>query len=250
MVLSMDRWAGKVAVVTGASSGIGAAIAERLVEYGLKVAALARRLDRLESLAKKLSGKKGKLFPIKTDMTKEEDILNAFKYVKGHLSPIHILINNAGIMPTNSFISDGDTKLWENIFKLNVIGLSIATREAVKDMMANNVQGHIIHINSVVGHQVLDFPGLSVYPASKYAVTALAETLRIELNSLKLKIKITSISPGAVDTELQSEEFKETPYFKDLLKENKILKIEDIADAAIYVLSTPPHVLVNIFNYK
>ncbi|KAJ8932633.1 hypothetical protein NQ314_014563 [Rhamnusium bicolor] len=184
MVLSMDRWVGKVAIVTGASSGIGAAIAEQLLVW-------QEEKDRLDQLAKKLSGKKGKLFPVKTDLTKEEDILNAFKWTKENLGPIHILINNAGYAETG-YITDGDTELWNKIFQLNVIGLSIATREAVKDMKANNVDGHIIHINSLAGHRVVNFRA-SVYQASKFSVTALAETLRLELNSLKLKIKITVI---------------------------------------------------------
>lgn len=86
---------------------------------------------------------------------------------------------------------DGDTEAWKTIFDVNVLGLCIATREAVKSMKENNIDGHIVHINSVVGHQVINYPGLNVYPASKHAVTALTETLRLEFNSLGLKIKIT-----------------------------------------------------------
>ena len=153
---------------------------------------MARRLDRLEELAKKLAGKKGKFFPIKTDMTKEEDILNAFKWVKANLGPVHILVNNAGAAQ-KGLITEATTESLNQIIDLNVIGLSIATREAVKDMRANNVDGHIIHINSIAGHQVFSH-GASIYFASKFAVRALAETLRLELNSLKLKIKITVIN--------------------------------------------------------
>ncbi|KAJ8932482.1 hypothetical protein NQ314_014627 [Rhamnusium bicolor] len=242
MVLSLDRWVGKVAIVTGASSGIGAAIAEQLVEQGIKVAAFARRQGRLEELATKLSDKKGKLYPVKVDMTKEEDILNGFEWVKENLGPVHILVNNAGTGEYGN-LTDGDTETWQNVFQLNVIGLCIATREAIKDMKANNVDGHIIHINSTAGHQT--FVGLNVYPASKFAVTALAETLRLELNSLKLKIKITSLSPGLVNTEILSEEFKQSERFKKIIEGKQILDPVDIADGVIYVLSTPPHVQVN-----
>ncbi|KAJ8929474.1 hypothetical protein NQ314_017854 [Rhamnusium bicolor] len=220
MVFSLDRWVGKVAIVTGASSGIGASIAEELVERGLKVAAFARRKVLLEVLAKNLSGKKGQLFPVKVDLTKEEDILNGFKWVKETLGPVHILINNAGITG-NTTISYGDSEIWKQIFQVNVIGLSIATREAVRDMRANNVDGHIIHINSILGHQVIYIPSLSVYPSSKYAVTALAETLRLELNSLKSKIKITSISPGLVKTEGLANEILQSEGFKQIIKEKK-----------------------------
>ncbi|XP_023310389.1 farnesol dehydrogenase isoform X2 [Anoplophora glabripennis] len=245
MVLSMERWVGKVAVVTGASSGIGAAIAERLVKEGLQVAALARREDRLAELAKKLSGEKGKLSPIKTDVSNEEEILKAFKWIKENLGPIHILINNAGVGLPNTNAIDGDTELWKKVFGVNVFGLCIATKEAIRDMKANGVDGHIIHVNSILGHQVLNFPGAGIYPSTKYAVTALAEILRMELGREKLKIKITSLSPGLVDTEiLEVSKFTENPVYKIIKEEKRILDAEDIAESVVYVLSTPPHVQV------
>ncbi|XP_018572867.1 farnesol dehydrogenase-like [Anoplophora glabripennis] len=241
MVLSMDRWMGKVAVVTGASSGIGAAIAETLVEQGLKVAALARRLDRMEALAQKLTNQKGKLYPIKTDLSKEEDILNAFKWIKENLGPIHILINNAAVCESATLV-DGDTEMWRNVLEVNILAICIATREAVRDMRANNVDGHIIHINSIGGHQVPNFPKVNIYPATKFSVRALAETLRLEFISLKLKIKITNLSTGFVDTEMIPETIKIK--LKQCFEEKQIIESENIADAVIYVLSTPPHVQI------
>lgn len=104
---------------------------------------------------------------------------------------MHILINNAGKAQGNTNLIEGDKELWKNILDLNVLGLCIATREAVKSMKENDVDGHIIHINSVLGHIVPNFPNLNLYPASKFAVTALTETLRQELNSIGSKIKIT-----------------------------------------------------------
>ncbi|XP_018576645.1 farnesol dehydrogenase isoform X2 [Anoplophora glabripennis] len=240
MVLSMERWVGNVAVVTGASVGIGAAIAEALVEQGLIVAGLARRKDKLEALAKKLSNKKGKLYAVQTDLTKEEEIVNAFKWVKEKLGPVHVLINNAGFLKQNSLV-DGDIQIWRNTLNVNVLGLSIATREAVRDMRANKVDGHIIHINSEVGHQVPSFPQFNLYPASKFAVTALAETLRLELLNLKLKIKITSISPGPTDTDMLPDFMTSD---KSYYEEKKIIEPENIADAVVYALSTPPHVQI------
>jgi len=250
MVFSMDRWKGKVAIVTGASAGIGAAIAEQLVEAGLKVVGIARRKERVEELAKKLQGKSGKLYAVKADVSKEDDILQAFKWVKDNLGPIHILVNNAGFSQDTTLI-DGDTKKWRDVFETNVLGLCVATREAVKDMRANNVDGHIIHINSIGGHYVPNFPGLNVYPASKHAVTALTETLRQELNSVNSKIKITSISPGAVKTEfLDASGMVLTPELQEYMKKGQSLRAEDIADAALYVLATPPHVQVHELMIK
>ncbi|RZC36609.1 adh short and/or KR domain containing protein, partial [Asbolus verrucosus] len=214
------------------------------------VVGLARRSERVEELSKKLAGKPGKLHAVKADMTKEEDILKAFKWVADNLGPVHILINNAGIVQNTNLV-DGDTEKWRKIFDTNVLGLCIATREAVKVMRANNIDGHVIHINSVTGHKVPS-PGVNVYAASKYAVTALTETLRQELNQVGTKIKVTSISPGVVDTEilevnnmLVGQEMKEA--FRTMTPK---LKSEDMVDSILYVLSTPPHVQVHELTIK
>ena len=127
---------------------------------------------------------------MKADISKEEDILKAFQWVTKKVGPVHILINNAGIVQQTNLV-EGDAEKWKKIFDTNVIGLSIATREAVKIMKQNKIDGHIIHINSTLGHRIFYHSFANVYPASKYAVTALTETLRQELNHLGLKIKIT-----------------------------------------------------------
>ena len=103
---------------------------------------------------------------------------------------MHILINNAGIVIYGT-LTEGKTEDWKKTFDLAVIGLCIATREAVKIMKANQINGHIVHINALLGHKVLPIPDMNVYAASKFATTALTETLRQELNHLGLKIKIT-----------------------------------------------------------
>lgn len=241
MVLSMNRWKGKVAIVTGASAGCGYSIAEQLVDNGVLVVGLARRKEKIEELAKSLEGKPGKLYALKADITKEEDILEAFKWVKANLGPVYILINNAGIARPSNLI-DGSTAAWKEVFDTNVLGLTIATREAVKDMRENHVDGHIIHINSVLGHYVAQVPDLNVYPASKFAVTALTETLRQELNLIGSKIKVTSVSPGPVETEFPTDNklYKSEEYEKFFTAIPKLVG-EDVADAVVYVLSTPPH---------
>jgi NADP+-dependent farnesol dehydrogenase len=182
----MDRWMGKVAVVTGASSGIGAGIAEFLVDQGLIVVGLARRSELVEELAKKLTGKKGQLHAVKADISNEDDVVKAFKWVEDNLGHVHILINNAGVAKEN-FLCDGDTATWKTTLYVNVLGLCVATREAVKTMTANSINGHIIHINSVLGHKIPNFPGVNIYAASKHAVTALAETLRQEFQSSRVE---------------------------------------------------------------
>ncbi|KAJ3616892.1 hypothetical protein MTP99_009117 [Tenebrio molitor] len=183
-------------------------------------------------------------------MTKEDDILKGFKWVSEKLGPVHVLVNNAGIaQPTN--LIDGETEKWKKTLDTNVLGLCIATREAIKVMKANKIDGHIIHINSVAGHKVPNFPGLNIYPASKHAVTALTETLRQEFNNLGLKIKITSISPGAVTTEIaETNNVVFDDNMKELIKKMPFLKSEDIADSVLYVLSTAPHVQVHELMIK
>lgn len=243
----MDRWKNKVAVVTGASAGCGAAVAKRLVENGLSVVGLARNKEKMEAMAKMLQGKPGQLYAIRTDIKKEEDIKEAFKWVQENLGPVHILINSAGIVkPTN--LVDGDSQLWKDIFETNVHGLCVATREALISMKGNEEGGQIVHVNSLLGHQVLPVPTFNVYPASKFAVTALAETLRHELQALRSNIKVSCVSPGAIDTEFLEDSSTNNEAFRKYVQGNSKLSEEDVADAIIYILSTPSN--VQIFDVK
>ena len=128
---------------------------------------------------------------MKVDVTQEEDILKGFKWVAENVGPVHILINNAGVLQHTNLTS-GDTSKWKKVFDTNVLGVCIATREAVKIMKANKIDGHIVNINSICGHRVpYTFPDANVFPASKYALRAVTETLQQELQSLGLKIKVS-----------------------------------------------------------
>ncbi|KAF5299369.1 hypothetical protein FQR65_LT09410 [Abscondita terminalis] len=242
---SMKRWEGKVAVVTGASAGIGAATTLALLKAGVIVISKIF----VSTYLSQVSGSSN-LYAIKTDISKEEDIIKAFKWIKENLGPVHILINNAGIARVTN-LHDGNTKFWKEVIDVNVMGLSIATREAVHDMRLNNVDGHIIHINSILGHKCPGFPSLNVLSASKFAVTALTETLRQELNAMGSKIKISSVSPGITKTEaidaacLASEPSESVTAYKNSTKTIPNLFPEDVTDAIIYILSTPPHVQVH-----
>nr|CAD7574146.1 unnamed protein product [Timema californicum] len=218
--IRVTRWSGRVALVTGASVGIGAAIVRELVKNGLIVVGLARRAELVEELSAELKDSPGKLHALKGDLTKEEDILAAFDWIKKNLGRIDVLVNNAGVLYL-SMLTGGETSQWKQIFDLNVIGLSISSREAFKLMKEKGVDdGHIIHINSVAGHSLVNFPGLAPYSASKHA----------------------SISPGGVDTDMVKSVTGQGPLPEG---EFPLLQAEDIANAVTYVLGTPPHVQVH-----
>jgi len=236
----MERWVGKVAVVTGASAGIGRSIAEKLVTAGVITVGISRRLDRLEELKEELKAERGTFHPKKCDITNESQLIACFKEIKEELGPIYILVNNAGKI-ANGKVCEQKTDVVRNIFETNVIALCVATREAVTMMREHNIKGHIVHINSVVGHNVivLDEPEQAAYPATKHAVTALTEILRQEMNYYKTGIKVTSISPGLTNTEIFANE--DTKSFEG---EMAALDAENVADAVMYTLSTPPKVQV------
>ncbi|KAL1517898.1 hypothetical protein ABEB36_001602 [Hypothenemus hampei] len=239
MVLSMERWIGQVAVVTGASSGIGAAITEELVVAGVKVVGLARRKERIEELSKKLSNKKGKLYSLKCDVTIEQEILKAFQWIDENVGHPQILINNAGIVQKNT-LTDGDTAAWKKVFDVNVFGLLITSREIIRILKKTNLPGHIVNINSVAGHISLNFPGMNVYPASKFAVTSITDYTSKELLFEKINnIKVTSVSPGVTKSEIIDANMDEA------LQHMPIMPAQEVADSVLYVLSTPQHVQVD-----
>ncbi|XP_069683463.1 farnesol dehydrogenase-like [Periplaneta americana] len=231
----MERWAGRVAVVTGASGGIGACVAADLVKNGMKVAGLARRSEKVEELSKSLASAKGKLYAVKCDVTKESDVKEAFKWVKSNLGGVDILINNAGVFLGGN-LNESSSDDWRKIFDLNVLGLSMCTKEALQLMKEKGVDdGHIVHINSICGHTP-PAAGVGMYYASKHAVTALTEGLRRELVNQKSKIRVTSVSPGLVNTDMPPKQY---------LEMMSSLNPEDVSDSVLYALRVPPHVQIH-----
>ncbi|XP_071452613.1 farnesol dehydrogenase-like [Hetaerina americana] len=242
----MERWVGKVAVVTGASAGIGAAIVEALVRHGMIVVGLARREEIIQDMAKKLSGEKGKLYALKADVSDEAQVANAFQWVKENLKTLHVLVNNAGVLGDIPMTEPIDSMVFRRIFDVNVIGLSLCTSEGLRLMREKGVDdGHIIHINSISGHSIHPTPGTGGIPyiASKHCVTVLTEGLRRELVERGSKIRVTSISPGVVKTEIfaVSNDRRASTIFQN----NPSLDPKDIADALIYALGAPPNVQIH-----
>lgn len=191
----MDKWVGKVAVVTGASSGIGVAIAKRLVAEGMQVVGLARRIDRMQELATEISSGEGKFHPMECDLYNEENIASTFEDIKTMLGGIDVMINNAGMAPPTSTLMDQEMDVHRKVLDLNVIALTSCTQKAMTSMMERDINGQIIHINSIYGHIVPMSRTLpSMYIASKHAVTALTETLRQQLilmNDLSIKVTVS-----------------------------------------------------------
>ncbi|XP_060515971.1 farnesol dehydrogenase-like [Cylas formicarius] len=240
----MERWSGKVAVVTGASAGIGAAIAEVLVSQHLQVVGVARRLEKLEELAAKWPGKNGQFIPLKGDISDKDDVLRIFKWIGDNVGPVSILINNAGVGKRTSIVN-GNIDDWKTVMDTNFFGLAIASREAIKSMQDHHIDGHIVNINSTLGHVVINAPNQNLYPASKHAVTAFTETLRKDLVAMKSKIKVSSVSPGFVDTDIwTANHLLEDEHIKEVFKTAPKLSSEDVANAVLAVLATPPHVQI------
>lgn len=191
----MDRWIGKTAVVTGASAGIGAAIAIDLANAGVKVVALARRKERLEELKKKVSpASQGSIHPFQCDITSEQNIKEAFAWVDEKFGGVDILVNNAGILKNTMLLARDNSEIIRDTVNTNIMGVVFCTREAFHSMKSRNVAGHIVIINSTSGHYLPYMPGtldMNIYAPTKFAVTALTETLRQELIQLGTNIKIT-----------------------------------------------------------
>jgi len=238
----MERWVDKVALVTGASSGIGRCIAEELVKQGMKVVGLARRVDMVTTLADELQLKSlpGKLYPLQCNLGNQEEITHAIKWIEKNLGCVDLLVNNAAIATETLFL-DGGMDEWQKTFDVNVIGLTSITKEVLTMMQKKGIEfsGQIINVNDTWGHKVptnLKRPTFAPYIASKFALCAITESLRLELAQLESNIKVTSLSPGLVETEMTTQTLKENPRLA--------LKPTDVVNAVVFILQTPETVLV------
>lgn len=231
----------KVAIVTGASSGIGYATSLKLSKAGIRVAAGARRIDRLKDLEKQIIKNNGEIFIQKLDVTSKSICDSMVNAVVKKWGKVDILINNAGLMPL-SYFKNGKVEEWEQMVDVNIKGILYCT-SAVIPYMLEEKSGHIINISSVAGRIV--FAGGSVYCATKHAITAFSEGLRKEL-SPKYNIRVTCIEPGAVSSELlESITDESMTGFIQATKNMETLQSDDIANAILYAIQAPNHVNVN-----
>ncbi|XP_059620377.1 farnesol dehydrogenase [Phlebotomus argentipes] len=235
----MDRWTGRVAVVTGASSGIGATVAIALANSGMIVVGLARRNALVEELTSRVTGS-GSIHAVKCDMTDESQVKSAFEKIRSDFGGVDVLISNAGLFRAAYLIED-NLRPFKEILDVNLWASVVCIKEAIKDMRKRTFKGHIIIINSVLGHRIPDVPQpkLNVYPATKFALTALSQTLRQELRFHGAEIKLTNICPGLVDTPMLDA------FDSGLLAPLPKLTAEEVKDAVIYALGTPENVQIN-----
>ena len=231
----------KVAVVTGASSGIGRATAISLAKAGAKVAIAARRTQKLEELQKEITKIGTECIVVPCDVTKRKDCQALIDAAIKKWNHIDILINNAGIMPL-SFVKNLKVDEWEQMVDVNIKGVLFCTASAIPHMINQN-SGHIVNISSIAGRVV--FASGSVYCATKYAVRAFSEGLRQEL-STRNKIRVTTIEPGIVATELTNTiTDKSLESFVKHSKEIEALQAEDIASSIMFALEAPQRMNVN-----
>jgi clavulanate-9-aldehyde reducatase len=233
---------GKVAAITGASSGIGEATALALADAGAAVALGARRLDRVEALAERIGAAGGRAIAFEVDVT-DEQAANAFVAAANErLGGLDVLVNNAGVMLLGP-VDGADTEEWRQMLDVNLLGLLYCTHAALPLMTASG-GGHIVNVSSVAGRRA--GAGAAVYNMTKFGVTAFSEALRQE--ALHADIRVTCVEPGFVETELQGH--NKNPLVLqgfDKMRDQvgDALQPGDIADAIRYAATQPQHVSVN-----
>lgn len=242
----MEKWSGKVAVVTGASVGIGRAIVINLAKHGINVVALSRRVEMIEKYVTELGGDlKGKIYSKKCDVSDLSSVETVFQWIEEQFQSISILVNNAAVVFCDDLTSEeeGIEKKFHSAMDTNLFGPLYCARAALKMLNKSGDHGIIININSVAGTKIVNFGGLGIYSASKFALRALSEHLQMELvRQNNSKIRISNICPAGVKTDMLKTVYKLVgDEVVELLEGGTIpvLKPEDIAQTVQFMLETP-----------
>jgi len=230
---------GRVAVVTGASSGIGEATVRALAAAGASVALGARRTDRLQAIADSLDGH---TYIHEVDVSDEEQARGFIEAAHNDLGGLDILVNNAGVMLLGP-VAGADTDEWRRMIAVNLLGLLYCTHAALPLLEASG-GGDVVNVSSVAGRRA--DAGAAVYNMTKFGVHAFSEALRQE--ALHAGIRVTTVAPGFVDTELQGH--NTNPLVRRTMERareqiGEVLRAEDIAEAILHAVTRPPHVCVN-----
>ena len=230
---------GRVVIVTGASSGIGAAACRVLAAAGARVVAGARRADRLDELIEQITGSGGTALAVSCDVRDEDSARALVHRARDEFGRIDVLVNNAGVM-LHSRVDRNLAGQWRQMVETNVLGVLYASGAAIPLMTEG---GHIVNISSVAGRKTR--PRSGVYSATKFGVNAVSEAMRQEL--ISLGIRVTVIEPGAVATELATHitDEESVDAMRSTFGKIEPLQAEDIADAILWAVTRPPRVAVN-----
>lgn len=234
----MSRIAGKLALVTGASSGIGAACARRFAAEGADLALWARRGERLTALAAELTRAHAVRVHTAVVDVRDRDAVNRAAAALVEARVPDVLVNSAGLASGLSRVQDGDPDDWDRMIDTNVKGLLSVTRAILPHLIARG-RGHIVNLGSTAGHQT--YPMGNVYNATKFGVRALTEAINLDVAGTP--IRVSSVDPGFVETE-----FSEVRFHGDREKAKAVyrgftpLTADDVADVIAYVVNLPPHV--------
>lgn len=232
----------KIALITGATAGIGEACAHTFAQHGYDLILTGRRLDRLEKLAHHLNDKYNVEIAVSSfDVRKREEVVRSLDSLPSKWRAVDVLVNNAGLSQGLDPINAGSYDDWDTMIDTNVKGLLYVSR-VVSNWMITNGRGHIVNLGSIAGKEV--YPNGNVYCATKHAVDALTKSMRIDL--LSHGIRVTAVHPGMVETEFSEVRFKgDKDRAKKVYEGFEPLKAEDIADTIWFVASRPAHVNIN-----
>ena len=237
----MNNLSGKMALITGATSGIGKDTALALAREGCDLLLIGRRIDRLEQLQKDIKLSHGRdCYPIKLDIRDKDAVKKAIADLPSKWKNIDILVSNAGMARGINKMQDAGVDDWDEMFDTNVKGLLYVTHAVLPGMVARD-KGDIVHIGSIAGHEV--YPGGDIYCSTKHAVNAIAKGLRIDL--VDTSIRVSSIDPGMVETEFSEVRFRgDKEKAKVVYTGLKPLVGEDIAETLVFIVTRPAHVQI------
>jgi 3-hydroxy acid dehydrogenase / malonic semialdehyde reductase len=230
---------GRVAFITGASSGIGASIARALSTEGVSVALAARRTERVQQIADDINSAGGNALTLTCDVRDEEQVKAAVTSATSHFGGLDILIANAGF-GYRSPIIDGDTDRWKAMIDTNIFGMLLTLKYGVPPLIERG-HGDVILLSSVAGHVVGN--GGAAYSATKFAVNAIGEALRQEV--ARKNVRVTLLAPGVVISEFQEVAGYAPNLIDNWLAGTPPIQTDEIAQAILSILALPPHVSVN-----
>ncbi|BCM67360.1 MULTISPECIES: SDR family oxidoreductase [Streptomyces] len=240
--MSYENLSGRTAVVTGAASGIGEAVALHLAAEGARVALLARRADRLRALAEKIRAEGGQALAVTADVTDDASVEAARDQVRAEFGAVDLVVNNAGVMLPNP-VDEGRLDEWRRMLDTNVTGVLRIIRAFTGDLVAAAAEGRtadLVNVSSVGAH--VTFPHYAVYGATKAAVTYLSQSLRGELGPRD--VRVTNIEPGLTETELRTHvaDAELSGQLDGLFEAIGGLSAAEVADVVAYAASRPRHV--------